>query len=316
MNAIPHKILLQSDQRFGKRLPPHHLGYLLAEIPLAVQQSVSMALRNRSSIRGRRPSWLERASDVRFVDHNGDGQTTLYFEAPTLGDAARELYQQGELWPSRPDENDTGFDVLGDVLAEVAANNEDSDQFDSSLLRRLLRFNRVFEGGPFREIDIVSRRFSDQSPARLLPSTLQVAKGFLGQTPPANRVRVVGKLDMIRVSTQSFAIRLDTGEDVRGVLPEGDIEGIKELLNRRVLLLGQAVYRASGRLLRVEAETVALGENEPSLWSRMPRPGSSRVNLEKLRRTQGPRSGMAAIMGRWPGDESDEEVSAALERLS
>jgi hypothetical protein len=31
---------------------------------------------------------------------------------------------------------------------------------------------------------------------------------------------------------------------------------------------------------------------------------------------QGPRSGINAIFGRWPGDESDEEIMEALERLS
>ena len=35
-----------------------------------------------------------------------------------------------------------------------------------------------------------------------------------------------------------------------------------------------------------------------------------------LRKSQGTRSGMAAIMGRWPGDETEEEIEAALEHIS
>lgn len=315
MNNRVHKVLLQTDQHFGSRLPPQHLGFFLAEIPVAVQQSISMALRNRSSTPGRHPQWLDRASDIRFVDHEGNGEVTLYFEAPTLGEAAHEVYQQSELWPSRPDENDTGFDLLGDVLTDMSANNADSDHFDTTLLRRLLRFKRVFLG-PYNEIDITSRRFKKQNPARMSSSTLETAEGLLGCTPAASRVRIVGTLDMIRVSTQSFGLRLDGGEEVRGVLPDGTIEEVKQLLNRRVLLLGKAVYRASGRLLRVDAESVTLGENEPALWSKMPQPGSSRIDPSRLRKPQGPRSGMAAIMGRWPGDESDDDITAALEKLS
>jgi hypothetical protein len=94
MSAIVHQILLYSDQHFGKRLPPHHLGFLLAEIPVAVQQSIAMALRRRSSTQGRHPSWLDTAADIRFVDHDGNGATVLYFEVPTLGDAAPEIYRQ------------------------------------------------------------------------------------------------------------------------------------------------------------------------------------------------------------------------------
>jgi hypothetical protein len=38
--------------------------------------------------------------------------------------------------------------------------------------------------------------------------------------------------------------------------------------------------------------------------------------LQSLRQPQGPRSGINAIIGRWPGDESDEEAARALEELS
>ena len=141
-------------------------------------------------------------------------------------------------------------------------------------------------------------------------------QGFLGATSASSRVRIVGVLDMIRVSTQTFGVRLDTGEEVRGVLPDGSIEEVKALLDQRVLLLGKAVFRASGRLLRVDAESITRGENESALWSRMPRPGTGKIDVTKLHKPQGTRSGMAAIMGQWPGTETDAQVQAALEKLS
>ena len=91
MKVAVHKILLPGEQHFAGRLPPHHLGLLLAEVPLAVRGAVAMALRNRSRVPGRPPAWLACAADVRFIDHEGNGATTLYFEAPVLGEAARDL---------------------------------------------------------------------------------------------------------------------------------------------------------------------------------------------------------------------------------
>ncbi|MFL6263377.1 MAG: hypothetical protein ACJ76Y_27085 [Thermoanaerobaculia bacterium] len=35
-----------------------------------------------------------------------------------------------------------------------------------------------------------------------------------------------------------------------------------------------------------------------------------------LHQPQGPDSGLNAIMGKWPGDETDEEILALLEKLS
>jgi hypothetical protein len=34
----------------------------------------------------------------------------------------------------------------------------------------------------------------------------------------------VGKLDMVRASTQSFGVLLDDGQEIRGVLVEGNVE--------------------------------------------------------------------------------------------
>ena len=73
-------------------------------------------------MRGRRPAWLDRAADVRFVDQQGNGETVLFFEAPRLGDAASEIYQQQELpgLSIRPSPDDTGFDLFGDVLTDTS----------------------------------------------------------------------------------------------------------------------------------------------------------------------------------------------------
>jgi len=308
-------IELQTEEHFGRRLPPRHLGYLLVELPVAVKHAISMALRNRSSMPGRHPQWLDRAADIRFVGHEGNGEATLHFEAPTLGEAAQELYRQQELWPDRPEPEDTGFDLLGDVLSEIAERNVDSKRFDPPMLRQIDRFGRVFQG-PYMGMNIVCRRHTVGHPASISPQTIETARTFYQGTPAPRQVRVTGWLDMLRASTQTFALRLDDDQEIRGVLPDGSIEDVKPLWNRRVLVLGRAVYRPSGRLLRVDAARISAGDTEPSIWSRMPEPGTAKLDTSRLRRPQSTRSGMAAIMGHWPGDESDEEIEAALERLS
>ncbi len=318
MNYVVHKMLLHSECHFGGKLPPHHVGLLLAEVPFAVRDAVSMALRNRSKVQGPRPGWLERASDVRFVHHEGNGETALYFEAPTLGEAAQDIYAQGSLFPElRPDPQDTGFDLLGDVLADIRQHNADSGHFDPPLLSRITRFHKVFsKRSPFTGIDVTSRRYAAREAARFTPEVIESARALLGDTPSSHRVRVVGSLDGLEASTQRFSVLLDTGEKIVGVFSEEQFDALQCLWRQRVVVLGVAVYRASGRLLRIDAEAVQPGENEGAVFSQMPTPPHARLDVSKLRRPQGPRSGMAAIMGRWPGDESDEAIDAALETLS
>lgn len=38
--------------------------------------------------------------------------------------------------------------------------------------------------------------------------------------------------------------------------------------------------------------------------------------LEELHRTQGDKDGLAALVGKWPGDETDEEIKEALRKMS
>ncbi|HVA46715.1 MAG TPA: hypothetical protein VNH11_10160 [Pirellulales bacterium] len=317
MTTVAQKILLRSDRQFHGKLPPRHIGLLLAELPLAVRQATSMALRSCSTARGPCPAWLERAADVRFVGHESNGETSLWFEAPRLGDAAPEIYSQKSLFPeSRPLADDTGFDLLADVLADVERRNADSPNYDPPLLRRIANSRRLFKRGPFREFDVLSRRFGPDAPARLSPEVAESARCLLGRTPAPQRVRLVGQLDGLVASTQQFSLLLDTGEKVVGVFPDDQADCMRHLWRARVLVLGTAVYRASEKLLRVDAEAVKPGENESTIFSRMPTPSHAKLDISKLHKAQGPRSGMAAIMGQWPGDETDEEVAAALERLS
>ena len=233
MSVIVHKVILQNHEHFGRKLPPYHVGILLAELPLAIRATVSMAFRNRSHVKGRRPAWLERASDVRFVDHQGNGESTLYFEAPLLGEAAADVYAQQSLFPEaddRPAKEDTAFDVFGDVLTDVQKRNSDSEHYDPSLLRRITSFKRVFKRGPYNEVDFTSRRFPQDSPARFTPALVESARVLLGKTPSPQRVRIVGQLDGLVASTQRFSILLDSGEKVTGSFTDDQMDAMQELL--------------------------------------------------------------------------------------
>jgi hypothetical protein len=315
MSTVIHKIVLASDQNFGGKLPPLEIGLLLAQIAGAVRSAISMALRNRSAIRGRPPAWLDRAADIRFVDHQGDRETVLFFDAPRLGDAAQELYQQGEFWPTRPDASDTGFDLLGDVLSAVKAEDADSDLFDVSLLNRLLRFRRVFERS-FCQAEIESRRYGAAQRAQLSPPVLQTAQRMCANTPPPRRVRLVGTLDMVRASTQTFGLKIEAGEEVRGVLLEGSIEELAGFLNRSVLVLGKAIYRVSGRVLRIDSEEFRAPTEHDEFFSQLPSPPAARPDIKSILREQPHKKGIRAIIGKWPGDECDEEIEQVLQELS
>ncbi len=309
-------VALRSNRSYGDRIPPAPLGHLLATLPEVVRLCVSMAYRRRSSSHGRPPRWLADASDVRVVDVSGEQDTVVRFDVPLLGDAARDLYAQGELWPTRPSPEDTGFDLLGDVLKDVANEDEDSERFDEDLLKKLTAFGHVLNGS-YQQMLVSGRRYSVEAPAVVDKPTITSARMLYTKTPAPTRVRLVGVLDAVRISTQTFSLRLDDGHEVQGVFATGDFDGVVELLRgrQRVLVRGEAMYRPSGQLLLVDAEDVASGEDQSGVWSCMPQAAQGRLNKPGLHRRQTKSSGLATIAGKWPGDETDEEIEEALEAL-
>ncbi len=133
MHRIHHTIRLMGRAEYGSEAPPVPVGNLLRLIGPAVRRSILMGFLGRSRPPGRRPAWLVSASDIRFVGIDGghEGETILYFEAPRLGESADEMSRQQEFWRSRPPAEDTGLDLLCDILGDVSAHKTDSDRFDS-----------------------------------------------------------------------------------------------------------------------------------------------------------------------------------------
>ena len=314
MKTIEQRVILRSDAHYGRKVPPGPLGQVLRELPLALRDSVRMAFGGRSTARGKRPTWLDAASDIRFVDYTGDDETVLHFEAPRFGDAAAELYEQQEIWPTKPDPADTGFDLLADIVSDVSGNNRDSDRFDRPMLSRLSRFDDAIQT-TFQEIAITGHRYAAESPGILNQSVIETAKSLSSNTPEPQQSRVVGCLDMIRASTQTFALKLDDGEEIKGVLENGDIADSTDLFRKRVMVLGRAVFRASGRLLRIDADEMTSAPDEGAFFSAVPLPTRQRLGVLHVVREQQHKRGLAAVIGMWPGDETDEQIERALQGL-
>jgi len=247
---------LQTDGDYSKRLPIQLCGDLLRLLRPLMTYSVRMAVEGSSVAAGRMPGWLAAASDVRFVDYDRDGSDTLIqLDSPALGAAAPELYDQAELWPTKPVAEYTAVDILSEVVSEVDRDDKDSPRYDRHLLRKLCTVHRVFSD----HLHSVALPHGSNGAARvhlLTKDTTAIAGRLADSTPQPQEVRVAGQLDMIRRSTRSFGLQLDDGVEVNGVLENADeVDQMREFFGKRVLILGKAIYRPSGSLLRIDTQS-------------------------------------------------------------
>ena len=290
-------------------------GALRAIVP-AARSSTYMAIEGRGHLTGRPPKWAAEVADIRFRGAIARrNEMILKFVAPSLGQAAPHLYAQHDFWKSPPDKSVTSFDLLFDVIEEVSIQNRDSDFFDQDVLRDIARFDKVFAEEDVR-IGFKSLHYPNKPPIEISKTTIESVKSLRRTIPTPHQVRVVGTLDMIRASTQGFALKLDDGGEISGIYEKGEISDLQPLFQQRVAVGGMLVYRPSGRPLRIDAAYVRLAGEESSLWSRLPSAPHERLQAHKLAQPQTRKTGINAVIGRWPSDEQEEEVAYRLADLS
>ncbi len=302
--------MLHTADGYGSRLPLDFSGDVFRQLAPMMSSSVRMAIEGTSTHVGAPPMWLRRASDVRFVglSEGKNCATVLHLEAPSLGEAAEEIYEQGTLWDTKPAADDTAVNVFARVTSEVRRGNPDSALYDRHLLKHFSHSTRLFQH------KLVSMDVPDRSATAQLDREVAIrATELTDRTPSPRQVRVVGNLDMIRHSTRSFEMLLDEGRIIRGVLEDGGhMETLKALLGKTVLVVGRAIYRPSGALLRVDAQAVGEGAGEPKLFGKVPPPIEHRQPTARLRISEQTKRGVPGFFGKWPGDETDEELLAML----
>jgi hypothetical protein len=259
------------------------------------------------------PAWLKRSSDVRFLglSEGIESSTILHVEAPALGEAAEEVYAQGALWDTRPAPEDTAVNILARITREVRHGNPDSALYDRHLLKQFSHSRRLFQRR-LAWIDVPEKTES----TRLDREVATKATELTDRTPSPRQVRVVGHLDMIRHSTHSFEMLLREGAPVRGILESGEhMNVLKGLLGKTILVVGKAVYRPSGSLLRVDAQAIAEAGDEATVFEKVPTSFRHRQPATRLRVSEQSRRGVPGFFGKWPGEESDEELLAMLREV-
>jgi len=241
---VEHQVSIRGRRVAEGRPDPEPVGAILRRMKSLAIDSVGMGFRGSSRGRGRRPQWMRRASDVRFVgiSAGAENSTRLHFQAPRFGDVADEVYKQGQLFGALPSQDDTAFDAIGDMVTDVARNVRDSDRFDIGVLRRLEGFKEpVFHHG-VDEISLLGGRLPVERPPKIDRALAEIASLLYMETPVPVRARVTGHLDMIRASDKVFILILKDGQKLRGIWLGSNVAPLRQHLDQDVVVNGCLLY--------------------------------------------------------------------------
>lgn len=308
--SLRHEIRLKGPAVHPERISAplfHDLLHIFVE---GTQRALRFRVEGRSTARGTQPAWMRSAAQFDLLIEPQAEPGIFRVESRPLKQALpANLRSSDSLFELDPER--TAVDLFEAGLEDALAGATDSDKFDEGLVETFSAFARLFDQG-VEAIEIVN--------GRTIPINTEGVERIVRlrrQIPPPQAVRIAGKLDTIRHSDRVFTLVLESGAVLKGVAERLDPTQMASLFGHTVVVSGMAVFRPSGSVLRIDAEQMQ--ESSPqqtSLWSRLPRPLLTPLDARSLRTPQDERSGLNAIYGRWPGDESEEELVAALEELS
>ncbi len=307
-----HWIRLRGEGATGSRISGALLRDLLDVLVEGCRGAVRMRVEGRSSAPGPTTDWLAHAADFEILPLE-EGSTVLPIETPPLAVSAPERFAQLSFLEVDPSQS--GFSLFEQSLDQALRGNEEAELFDQPLLQRFAGLAKVLSDG-VEGIEITGEEEWVGEPLTIEPKHLRCVEKLLEKTPPPQRVRVGGTLDTIRHSDRMFSLVLESGESVKGVADTLSAGRLASLFGEDVIVQGRAFFRPSGRVLRVQADTIIPAEGDLGPWSSAPRPIMAGIEQRTLIKEQGPRSGLNAIYGGWPGDESDEQLESALAEMS
>ncbi|EPX56092.1 hypothetical protein D187_007434 [Cystobacter fuscus DSM 2262] len=305
-----HEIKLKGPVIRPERIPAplfHDLLHIFVE---GAQRALRLRVEGRSTARGTQPAWMRSAAQFDLLIEPPSEPGVFRVESRPLRQVLPANLRPGEA-PYGLDLAQTAVDLFEEGLEDALAGATDSDTFDEGLVETFSAFARLFEQG-VEAIEIVN--------GRTIPIDTEGVERVIRlrrQIPAPQAVRIAGTLDTIRHSDRVFTLMLESGAVLKGVAERLEPTRMASLFGKQVVVSGMAVFRPSGSVSRIDVEQMQeASAQESALWSRLPRPLRVSLDTRSLRVVQDDRSGLNAIYGQWPGDESEEELVAALEELS
>jgi len=275
------------------------VGDVLEALDSGLKRALRLTVQGISDIGGPYPRSLLPGVEyiLDSVDHH---PSALQLQVPQLTDVLVEDGFSGDVPP-----NTSALGLFAQGMRDAIDGNEASELVDGNMIKSFLELGQVVD-----RVGAISLKNGKPGavPVVLQETTLQQILEYKIEAPVSRIVRVSGRVNAIRHNDQSFSLNLESGHALRGTYLGGEADSLGQFYGQTVIATGVVHFRNSGRPSHLEARAIALATaDEAALWAADPAPlqgtGSARTRTE----TQGPRSGLNAVYGKWPIEMSDAD---------
>lgn len=267
----------------------------------------------RSIKSGKTPEWLRRSLDFTIMGLKS-GSTIIELEAPVLTETMPEYFEQKKLWQDDViGPEDSALSLLSKSVSDASAENSDSDYLDSGVLDALMAFKSVTPSYA-SEITILSEKKNTDN-FRISPEEIKKIRKIKISTPKPQTIVTSGFFNMIEHNKRRFQLKLENGKTVNGIVdPEWiDPEHMRRFWGQKVTMKGKGHYKPSGNLRSIEAQFIQSFENGDEVLQHIPGSQKQFKFTDDYFTEKNSNKILKKIWGKWPGDESIDELLEALQ---
>ena len=316
MNKRCYELRVSGLPEVAGQIKASHLQRVVEALAKTAHRATRLLATGAGSGRGRSPRWLDAAVDF-TVTGLRSGSTVIAMEAPRLADAAPDSFSQGDFWLLEPrvGPEDTALDVASLAIEEAKTADSPGNRFDSSVLEAILLFQRASGVSDARYELIPDGSASPHASFALEDSTCERIRERASRIPDPKAVVVTGVLDEIKHGAGRFRLILGDGSQILGrVGSDSLVESLRSHWGKPATVAGRVHFKANGQPRLIEARRISARTGGDSVFCELPA-AEPRLALDHSipRRSRRRGFGVAGLAGRWPGDETIEELMDQLD---
>lgn len=305
-----HEIRIIGTAAAGDRVDMRALEIALRGLLDGATKAVRLHAEGRSTATAPLPAWVVEGAACQFRPVPSSGDRVFAFKVEDRPLAESALRQLDWIEPAK--HSKSGIDLFEDALEAALQDEADSDLLDDGMIGAFKKLGEIFRWR-VESIQVVNGRTVEFTPAGL-----QKIEARKRRTPRPQHVRVAGKLEGLRHTKHRFLLALEDGSTVAGIAESVPDDELAKLFGRQVVVEGTAYFHPTGKTQRLEATRLAPAtELDLQLFTSRPRPlsgeGAPLVRPKPLKPGE---NWLDNIWGKWPGDETDEEIAEIIKEFS
>ena len=307
---MKYEIKIEHAQEANGAIDLERLTKIADGIRKVSEGALQIRLKGISLTRGRKKVSLQDALKVSLTGIK-EGSTILCLETEKF-EKPLQSYQtdifRAEAQAELP--NETPISLFIKTFQNALTDDDHQDLLDKPLLRELKNLKKAF----FNEEETMI--FSNQGSLpdlQLTQKDFKKIKVLEDEIPDPQHVVLNGVVELLQFSTLKVKIKTEEGI-VDGFLADDlSSEDIASFWGKEVTITGTSHFKPRGKSV-IEIERVFEPGEGDSYFSKRPKSETVEMQLERQIREKGSNP-LAEIIGRWPGDETDEEFEQMLKAL-